>query len=386
LRFDGRVAPVLEGLKEGDLSGWKLLEQFRGRLLPHLQARAKTATEPDPRCELLADDYFCLFLFSCFNPALKSMRALCHASKHFAKMRQVASRPIAQTSFSEAQHRFDPAILAGVLRELAQEAKGRMQFGDERVRQAVHALTIVDGTAFRALERMVWAPAAGHGCAIKLHLHFSAFDQLPEDWTITPGKVCERKTWKGKAQPGGFYVADRLFSDDHRFLAQMLERKIDFVLRLPGSVIRAPVAGSARALSPADLAAGVVSDQRERLGVKENGPELRVVEIHAAGKIFVLLTSRQDLPAEIVGLIYRYRWQIELFFKWFKMILGCGHWLAESPRGVAIQLYCALIATLLLILRTGHRPTKRQMEAIQLYFVGFVTEDELLAELASQKS
>jgi len=42
-------------------------------LLPHLQARAKTATEPDPRCELLADDYFCLFLFSCFNPALKSM-------------------------------------------------------------------------------------------------------------------------------------------------------------------------------------------------------------------------------------------------------------------------------------------------------------------------
>jgi len=80
---------------------------------------------------------------------------------------------------------------------------------------------------------------------------------------------------------------------------------------------------------------------------------LRVVEIHAAGKVLVLVTSRQDLPAEIIGLIYRYRWQIELFFKWFKTILGCRHWLAESPRGVALQLYSALIATLLLMMQTG---------------------------------
>ncbi|MDB6067451.1 MAG: transposase family protein, partial [Pedosphaera sp.] len=116
------------------------------------------------------------------------------------------------------------------------------------------------------------------------------------------------------------------------------------------------------------------------------GPVVRVVEIHAAGKIFVLITSREDLPAEIVGLIYRYRWQIELFFKWFKMILGCRHWLAESPRGVAIQLYGALIATLLLMLLTKARPTKRQLEAIHLYFVGFATEDELLRELGLQKS
>src|SRR5208282_3159434 len=85
------------------------------------------------------------------------------------------------------------------------------------------------------------------------------------------------------------------------------------------------------------------------------------------------LISREDLPAEMVGLIYRYRWQIELFFKWFKMILGCRHWLAESSRGVAIQLYGALIATLLLMLLTKERPTKRQMEAIHLYFVGFAT-------------
>jgi hypothetical protein len=372
-------------LQESDLKSWQLLAQFRKRLQPVLAAAAPSASASDPRREVLAEDYFCLLLFGLFNPALKSMSALCHASGRFAKMREVCSRPMAQSSFSEAQHVFDPEILAAVLRQLACEAKGRAEFGDERVRQAVQALTLVDGTVLRALNRMAWAPASGHGSAIKLHLHFAVFDQLPEDWTITPGKVCERKTWKRKVQPGTCYVADRLYSQDYRFLAVMEQRRIDFVLRLADNAERIP-AGPARALSPADLAAGVRSDRRERLGQRKDGPVIRVVEIQAAGKTFLLVTSREDLPAEMVGLIYRYRWQIELFFKWFKMILGCRHWLAESSRGVAIQLYGALIATFLLMLLTQKRPTKRQMEAIHLYFVGFATEDELLRELGLQKS
>jgi hypothetical protein len=379
------MPPTALELKESELRNWNLLEQFRQQLKPLLEATPRSASEQDPRREVLAEDYFCLLLFGLFNPALKSMSALCHASGRFEKMRAVCSRPVAPASFSEAQHVFDPEILAAVLRELARKARGRREFGDERVRRAVQALTLVDGTVLRALNRMAWAPAGGQGCAVKLHLHFAVFDQLPEDWTITPGNVCERKTWKRKARPGMFYVADRLYSDDHRFLAQMGEQKIDFVLRLPGNVIRTPVESS-RPLSPQDVAAGVVSDRRERLGVREGGPLVRVVEIHTAGKELVLVTSRQDLPSEIIGLIYRYRWQIELFFKWFKMILGCRHWLAESPRGVALQLYSALIATLLLMLQTGHRPTKRQMEAIHLYFVGFATEAELLRELGLQKN
>jgi DDE family transposase len=379
------VAPTVKPVEEKELRSWKLLEQFRQRLKPHLAAAPKSATEQDPRHHLIAEDYFSLLLFALFNPALKSMRALCHATGHLAKMQQICSAPVAPTSFSEAQHVFDPEILAAVLRDLAQEAKGRMQFGDARVRQAIQGLTLVDGTVLRAVNRMTWAPAGGHGCAIKLHLHFSVFDQTPADWTITPGNVCERKTWKRKVQPGAFYVADRLYSDDHHYLKQLLEQKTDFVIRLPESVIRTPVAAP-RPLTAEDQLAGVVSDRQERLGGKENGPVVRIVEIKVPGRTLVLLTSRLDLPAELIGLIYRYRWQIELFFKWFKMILGCRHWLAESPRGVALQLYSALIATLLLFLLTGKRPNKRQMETIHLYFVGFASEAELLRELDLQKS
>ncbi|HEY3857746.1 MAG TPA: transposase [Verrucomicrobiae bacterium] len=190
---------------------------------------------------------------------------------------------------------------------------------------------------------------------------------------------------KAKAQTGAFYVADRLYSDDYAFLGWMLRQKIDFVMRLPGNAARLGAAPD-RPLTALDRAAGVVSDRMEQLGAKHRGLVLRVVEIHAAGQVFVLGTSRQDLPAELIGLIYRYRWQIELFFKWFKMILGGRHWLAESPRGVAIQLYSAMIATLLLTMVTGRRPSIRQLETLHLYFVGFASEEELLRELGLQKS
>jgi hypothetical protein len=379
------VATVVEPIKESDLQSWKLLEQFRQRLRPVLAVAPRSAAEQDPRREVLAEDYFCLLLFGLFNPALKSMRALCHASARFARMREVSSRPMAAASFSEAQHLFDPESLAAVLRQLVRESRGRTEFGDARVRQALGVLTAVDGTVLRAVNRMAWASVGKNGSAVKLHLHFSVLDQVPEDWTITPAKVCERKTLKGKARPGAFYVADRLYSDDYAFLKRMLREKIDFVLRLSDNAVRRPV-GPPRVLTAEDRAAGVVSDRLEQLGAREDGPVVRVVEIHAAGEVFVLVTSRQDLPAELIGLIYRYRWQIELFFKWFKMILGNRHWLAESPRGVALQLYSALIATLLLTWVTGQRPTKRQLEALHLYFVGFVTEAELLRELGLQKN
>jgi hypothetical protein len=96
----------------------------------------------------------------------------------------------------------------------------------------------------------------------------------------------------------------------------------------------------------------------EKIGAKYNGPPLRVVEIHSAEEEFVLVTSRQDLPAELIGLIYRYRWQIELFFKWLKSILGSAHWLAESPRGVASQALRRLDR--LAVARVGDRQASRQ--------------------------
>ena len=98
--------------------------------------------------------------------------------------------------------------------------------------------------------------------------------------------------------------------------------------------------------------------------------------------LLLIATNLLDLPAWIIALIYRYRWTIEIFFRFFKHMLGCRHLLSHDPVGIEIQTYCAIIACMLISLWTGRKPTLRTYEMICYYFTGLAEEDELLAHLA----
>lgn len=104
---------------------------------------------------------------------------------------------------------------------------------------------------------------------------------------------------------------------------------------------------------------------------------LRVVEvgtdkIDANGRpeVLPLATDRLDVEADLVALGYRFRWSVELFFRWFKCVLGRRSLLAQSQNGLTIQVYVAMIASLLLSLWVGKKPTKRTYEMFCLYFSG----------------
>ena len=60
---------------------------------------------------------------------------------------------------------------------------------------------------------------------------------------------------------------------------------------------------------------------------------MRLVWVEGSKEVLLLVTNQepQEMPAELVAALYRQRWRIELFFRWIKCILGCRHWLAESP-------------------------------------------------------
>lgn len=70
------------------------------------------------------------------------------------------------------------------------------------------------------------------------------------------------------------------------------------------------------------------------------------------------------------------------FFRFFKQFLGCSHLISHSQNGIEIQVYCAIIACLLINLWTGRKPTKRTSEMLSYYFMGVASEEELLAHLA----
>ena len=104
-------------------------------------------------------------------------------------------------------------------------------------------------------------------------------------------------------------------------------------------------------------------------------------DAQGAPEVMVLVTNRLDLDAELVALAYRYRWAVEVFFRWVKCVLGCRHLLSQTANGVRIQVYVALIASLLISLWVGGTPTKRTYEMLCFYLSGWASETEVIAHI-----
>ena len=370
-------------IDEKKLSSWKLLDDFRRRLAKvRASAPASERRPGGPERLLLEEDYFSLMLFGLLNPVIDSMRGLCAAS-HLTRVQQdVCGRKVSLGSFSEAQGVFDPELLKQVFLDLSGEVP--VSWGDARLAHLADKLKLVDGTLLPALPRMHWALWLNdQNRAAKLHLKFSVLRQAASDALVTTGNSCERKALRQFVKKGETIVGDRYYGLEYGFFEELRKLGVSFVFRIRNQPRMEIV--EELPLTAADRAAGVTWQGMVRLGDKWQGEPIRVVKVEVDGKQLLLATDL-ELEAELIALIYRYRWQIELFFKWLKSILGCRHLMAESPEGVAIQIYSALIAALMLQLLTGKRPGKRAMELMRFYLMGYADLEEVMALLSLEKS
>jgi hypothetical protein len=377
------VGRAKQAIDEKKLSSWKLLDDFRRRLAEVRQnTPAPDARPGGPERLLLEEDYFSLMLFGLLNPVLDSMRGLCAASRLERVQEEVCGRKVSLGSFSEAQSVFDPELLKQVFVGLSDEIP--VSWGDARLAHLADKLKVVDGTLLPALPRMHWALWLNEkNRAAKLHLKFSVLRQAASDALITPGNSCERKTLRRFVKKGETVVGDRYYGLEYGFLEELRQLGVSFVFRIRNKPRMEIV--EELPLAEADRAAGVTWQGRVRLGEHWRGEPVRVVKVEVDGKELLLATDL-EIEAELIALIYRYRWQVELFFKWLKSILGCRHLMAESPEGVAIQIYSALIAALMLQRLTGKRPGKRAMELIRFYLLGYAELEEVVALLGLEKS
>jgi len=376
-------------LREEDLKQWRLIESFRGHLDRLAPALPTSSTWTDPARQLQLADYLSLFLFALVNPVLATTRALCAASDLARVQRELCRRPVSLGSFSEAQHLTDPAWLEKLFTQLAAQVPGPPPRDPHRAWQQWFAR---DGSLLPALPRMHWALFGGGRAkksgaanqAVRLHLSFHLLDDKPTAAQITDGKTCERKTWRAQWERGAAYVGDRYYAQDYQCLKDLDAHGCAYVVRLCDTAVVTVL--EELPLTEADRAVGVVRHARVQLGRRASDQieSLRVVWVESATAGVLRLATNLALahaPAELIAVLYRRRWQIEGFFKWLKCLLGCRHWLAESQRGVTVQLYLALIAAVLLQLASGRRPTKRMLELIQLYQLGWATLEELTRAL-----
>ena len=364
--------------------------EFRAALDRVFNGETRHSSFEDVRRRLSVNDYLSLYLFGLFNPVVETMRGLCQASRLERVQREVCGRSVSLGSFSEAQHLMDLPLLEKVFQELSRQLPHLPRDG----RLGQWEWLARDGSLFAALPRMAWAlygggKAGASNRAVRLHLSLDLLEDKPVEAAVRMGKICERKVWREQWKKGCAYVGDRCFGQDYKLWGQLQAAGCAFVLRLREQQCVINVIEEIP-LSEADQRAGVSRQAWAKLGCKERyrSVRVRVVWIQTQDNsplILVTNFSAEELPAELVSLLYRQRWKIELFFRWVKCILGCRHWLAESPSGVAIQIYLALIAALLLQLYTGRKPNKRMMELLQWHQMGIATEAELAAELERER-
>ena len=241
----------------------------------------------------------------------------------------------------------------------------------------------MDGTLLPALPRMHWALWLNNqNRAAKLHLKFSVLRQAASEALITTGNSCERRALRQFVKMGETIFGDLYYGLEYGYFEELRKLGVSMVIRIRNKPRMEIV--EELPLTEADRSAGVTWQGRVKLGDKWQGEPIRLVKVEVDGKELLLATDL-EIEAELIALIYRYRWQIELFFKWLKSILGCRHLMAESPEGVALQIYSALIAALMLQLLTGKRPGKRAMELIRLYLMGYAGLEEVLALLGLEK-
>jgi Transposase DDE domain len=376
-------------LDPGEIEGWEYFDS----LVPLLARLKDIGTKRDKASNrlLFYDQYISLLLLYFFNPTITSLRGLQQASTLEVVQRRLGIRPTSLGSFSEAARVFNADALREILQELAHKATPVIKAPDAR---ELLNLTAVDGSIFRAFPRMAWAlwkDVAHRG--VKLHLHFDVFGSVPTDAVITPAACSEPAAMRSMLKPGRLYVHDRGYLD-HELYGAILDAGSSFIGRIKDN--GQYTVAETRPLSAEARAAGVVSDEFvKRLGTSHHKDflkrhQVRLVKVqrtNAEGELetWWLLTNKLELAAELVALGYRYRWTIELFFRWLKCILGCKQLLTTSANGVALQIYTALIASLLIVLWTGRKPTKRTWEMLQFYFQGWASLDEVEAHLEKQK-
>jgi hypothetical protein len=378
------AAPRRADIRERDLTGLKYFQPLKN-LLARLHT-VGTARDKAGNRELFCDQYVALLLLYFFNPIVTSLRGLQQASALDKVQKTLGVGRSSLGSLSEATSVFPASYLRAIVHELAEQA---LPLEKGLHAEALRGLTAVDGTLLPGLPRMLWAlwQDPQHRAA-KMHLHFDVLKGIPTDATLTPAACSEPEQLRATLQPDRLYVVDRGYAS-YQLFRDILDAGSSFVARVKDNTAFTVL--EERTLTAAAQAAGVVRDVVvAKLGSEHHkdflGQNVRLVIVRRAkpnGEIeeLWLVTDRLDLDADLVALAYRYRWSVELFFRWFKCVLGCRHLLFEDQNGVALQAYAALIASLLIVLWTGRKPTKRTWEMIQFHFIGWATEDELIAHV-----
>ena len=379
------------------------------RLLEGYLQELRGEGEHGNRC-LFLDDVFVAYLLAFFNPSVRSLRTVEDFSQTQQAQKYLSIEKICKSTLSDFNKLAEPQRLEAVIQALRSELSrksGSPLPGNDL--QALLKLTVaVDGTFLPALADVAWAVANAnnHGAVryrARLDVHLNVSSWLPEAIVIPDPGQSEADSAIQHLQPGCIYIYDRGFVSFALIRAHYQETPTEevptshFVLRFKREGSNSPKLQDPvdRELTEEDRAAGIVSDRvgyftsdsacREGLSKIRLREVVLLYEENGETKTLRLITNLLDVSATTVAILYRYRWQVELFFRWFKSFANFGHLISSGREGVLTHLYVTMIAVLLMYLHTGHRPSKYLFALLSQVALGTATLEEILPILRERE-
>jgi hypothetical protein len=250
---------------------------------------------------------------------------------------------VARATFFDAFNRF-PVVWFQMLLETALKVT-RWQTIPEMA--TLGQLYCIDGSLFPALAKMTWAEYKSKSQAIKLHLCFELNRMIAVQFVVDAGNSSEREALRQMLQAGVTYIADRGYVC-FQLLADIVAAQAHFVMRMKANLVNSVVETLPVVLP--EVAAHLftqVTDCRVCLTGANGQPIYRLVSFTVGSEKYLILTNRLELTTFQVILLYAYRWQVELLFRFLKRTLTGLHLLSTSKEGVTIQFYLLLCTALL---------------------------------------
>jgi len=331
------------------------------------------------------DQYYCMaFAQITYRESLRDIEACLRAQQ--GKLYHMGIRgPVSRNTLANANKVRDWRIYADfalALIAIARRIYSKEPFLND-LNETVYALDAT--TIDLCLSVFPWAHFRQTKGAIKLHTLLDLRGNIPSFIHISDGKLHEVNTLDIiPIEPGAFYIMDRGYLDYTRLYS--LSQSAAFFITRGKSNLKCRRVYS----HPVDRNTGMICDQSVMLTVPKSAiaypDKLRRVKYHDAEtqKILVFLTNNFTLPPLTICMLYRCRWQVELFFKWIKQNLRIKTFYGTSENAVKTQIWIAVSVYVLVAIMKKQLNIQASLYTILQILSVFAFERTQLFQLLTQ--
>lgn len=204
-----------------------------------------------------------------------------------------------------------------------------------------------DSTTISLCLSVFWWTRLHHGRGgVKMHTLYDVTTDIPSFVIITDASVHDSKVMDQiPYESDSFYIFDRAYmATEHLFQIEMSEAY--FVVREKSKILYKVLEDKHCSNRDTDVMADQIIVFTGSKTKKQYPRELRRVVFYDSenNRTLVLYTNNFEVSAEQIALLYKYRWRVELFFKWMKQHLRIKEFYGTSENAVQIQIYAALTA------------------------------------------